>query len=334
MTTNIMQTYINRTEKFLKDFNKIFFLEAYDKEIEKKYMETYIDARIYNFGEEKQRFFYRRIYASLINTKKEIKKQNPRINEKILENMLKIYQFIFYLDGVRQIQDLKEFCKMICDKRTKKFEYPKIVGLNERFYKLSKEYLDWKERFLKSFETDDFELDIQKYLLIDNTYKVDLKYNFKIPYIYSDKAIDEVFNEGTINEDKLIIIYTLLTMVCIEDINKGNFQKKYIVNFAKTLYEKEKKIKQVLRVIDDQAIQDKVFLKITYLDFLNNKEIIYQLIRDGFRFAIYMDDENISDIIELRKLDMFKYLLIPKQNKNYDIIKGYENRLNNILIYE
>ena len=110
MTTNIMQSYINRTEKFLKDFNKIFFLEAYDKEIEKKYIETYIDARIYNFGEEKQRFFYRRIYASLINTKKEIKKQKPRINEKILENMLKIYQFIFYLDGVRQIQDLKEFC--------------------------------------------------------------------------------------------------------------------------------------------------------------------------------------------------------------------------------
>lgn len=334
MTTNIMQSYINRTEKFLKDFNKIFFLEAYDKEIEKKYIETYIDARIYNFGEEKQRFFYRRIYASLINTKKEIKKQKPRINEKILENMLKIYQFIFYLDGVRQIQDLKEFCKIICDKRTKKFEYPKTVRLNERFYKLSKEYFDWKERFLKSFETDDFELDIQKYVLIDNTYKVDLKYNFKIPYIYSDKAIDEVLNEGTINEDKLTIIYTLLTMVCIEDINKGNFQKKYIVNFAKTLYEKEKKIKQVLRVIDDQAIQDKIFLKIFYLDFLNNKELIYKLMKDGFRFAIYMDDENISDITELRKLDMFKYLLIPKQNKNYDIIKGYENRLNNILIYE
>ena len=47
-----------------------------------------------------------------------------------------------------------------------------------------------------------------------------------------------------------------------------------------------------------------------------------------------LDDENISDIFELKKLDMFKYLLIPKQNKNYDIIKSYENRLNNILIYE
>lgn len=334
MTTNIMQSYINRIEKFLKDFNKVFFLEEYDKEIEKNYIETYIDARIYNFGEEKQRYFYRRIFASLINTKREIKKQNPRVNETILENMLKIYQFIFYIDGIRQMPDVKEFSKIICEKRVNKFGYSKMPGLEERFYKLIKDYFDWKNKFFKSFETEDFELDIQKYVLIDDTYKVDLKYNFKIPYIYSDKAIDEVFNEGTINEDKLIIEYTLLTMVCIEDINKGNFQKKYIVNFAETLYEKEKKIKQVLRVLDDQAIKDKVFLKINYQDFLKNKDITYEYMKDGFRFAIYMDDERISDIVELRKLDMFKYLLIPKQNKNYDIIKGYENRLNNILIYE
>ena len=94
MTTNIMQAYINRTEKFLKDFNKMFFLEEYDKEIEQEYIETYIDARIYNYGEEKQRFFYRRIFASLIKTNKEIKKENPKIDEKILENMLKIYQHL------------------------------------------------------------------------------------------------------------------------------------------------------------------------------------------------------------------------------------------------
>ncbi len=334
MTTNIMQAYINRIEKFIRDFNQMFFLEKYDKEIEDEYIETYIDARIYNFGDEKQRFFYRRIFASLINTKKEIKKQNPKIDEKMLENMLKIYQFIFYIDGVRQMPDLREFCKNICYKRVIKFEYSKVSGLDERFYKLIKDFFEWKEKFFKSFETEDFELDIQKYILIDNTYKVDLKYNFKIPYIYSDKAIDEVFNEGTINEDKLIIEYILLTMVCIEDINNSNFQKKYIVNFAKSLYEKEKKIKQVLKVIDDQAIKDKIFLKIDYQDFLKNKNIIYQYIKEGFRFAINIDDENISDIFELKKLDMFKYILVPKQNKNYDIIKGYENRLNNILIYE
>lgn len=334
MTTNIMQPYINRTEKFLKDFNKMFFLEEYDKEIEQKYIETYIDARIYNYGEERQRYFYRRIFASLINTKKEIKKQNPRIDEKMLENMLKIYQFIFYIDGVRQMPELKDFCKNMCYKRTKKFEYSKTAGLEERFYKLIRDFFEWKEKFFKSFETEDFELDIQKYVLIDNTYKVDLKYNFKIPYIYSEKAIDEVFNEGTINEDKLIIEYTLLTMVCIEDINKANFQKKYIVNFAKTLFEKEKKIKQVFRVLDDQAIKDKIFFKINYQDFLKNKETIYEYMKDGYRFAIYLDDENISDIFELKKLDMFKFILVPKQNKNYDTIKGYEKRLNNILIYE
>ena len=334
MTTNIMQSYINKTKHFIKEFDKTFFLNEYDKEIEKRYIETYIDSRIYNYGEEKSRFFYRRIYASLVKTKKEIKKDNPKTDDIVLENMLKIYQFIFYIDGVRPIQELKDFCKMICEKRISKFKLDKKTGLAEVFYKIIKDFWDWKVKFINSLENEDFELNIQKYPLIDNTYKVDLDFNFRIPYIYSDKAVDEVFNEGTINEDKLIIEYSLLTMVCIEDINKANFQKKYIVNFAVTLFEKEKKLKQVLRVLDNQAIQDKVVLKINYTDFQKNKPMVYELLKDGYRFAINLDDENISDLIELKKLDMFKYILIPKQNKNCDIVKGYENRLNNILIIE
>ena len=71
--------------------------------------------------------------------------------------------------------------------------------------------------YLTSIETKDFSLEIDKYTNIDNTYMVDLNYNFKLPYIYSNKIINEVYNEGTINEDKLIIEYLLLVAECIRD---------------------------------------------------------------------------------------------------------------------
>ena len=143
-----------------------------------------------------------------------------------------------------------------------------------------------------------------------------------------------MYNEGVINEDKLMIEYTLLTLLCIKDINKGNFDTKYIVNFASSLYKKKQKLKQTLKILDNAVAQDKVFLKLNYQDFEENKELIYELMKDGFRFAIIIDDTFNPSIMELKKLSIFKYLLIEEQSKNYDEIKRLEQYLNNIVIYE
>ena len=72
MTTNIMQQYLKITKNFIKTFTKLFLAEKYNEKISNEYIKTYIEARIYNFGEEKQRFFYRRIYETLINKKEEL----------------------------------------------------------------------------------------------------------------------------------------------------------------------------------------------------------------------------------------------------------------------
>ena len=63
MTTNIMEQYIKNTKVFIKDFTKLFFLDKYNEEISKEYIEAYIEARIYNFGDNTQRYFYKRIYT-------------------------------------------------------------------------------------------------------------------------------------------------------------------------------------------------------------------------------------------------------------------------------
>ena len=335
MVSNIMEQYVKNTRNFLKNFTKMFFAEKYNEEISNEFISTYIDARIYNFGVSEHRFFYRRIYSSLVNRKKELEKEFPKVDGKVLEDNLKVYQFIFYIDGVRPIADLNEFVKMICASRKIKFEVQEAIKSFEgRILKIIKQYQEEKESFAKKYETTDFTLDIEKYTLIDNTYKVDICYNFRIPYIYSNKVISEVFNEGIINEDKLIIEYMLLTLVCIEDINKGNFTTKYLVNFANTLFKKQSKLKQTLKTMDDSAIQDKVFLKLQYCDFEANKELIYDLMKEGYRFAIIIDDSFEPTLTNLRKLSIFKYMLVPEKCKNYETIKEEQTKINNIIIYD
>lgn len=334
MTTNLMDEYIKITKTFLKDFTKAFFAEKFVDAISNEYIKAYIEARIYNFEEEKHRFFYRRIYINLIKKSKEIKENSSILDRQLIDDNLKMYQYVFYFDGVRGISDLKTFIKEMCEKRTTKFGIIKITGLEDRIYKMTKKYNEDKEKFIENLDTQDFTLKIEKYMLIDDTYKVDLDFNFNLPYIYSQKVINEVYNCGVINEDKLIIEYNLLVGVCINDINKCNFDTKYLVNFANTLFEKEKKLRQTLRIIDNTAIQDKIILKIKYQDFEKNKEIIYSLMKEGFKFALILDDNFETTMDNIRKLDMFQYLLVPENNKNYDFIKENEIRISKTIIYD
>lgn len=335
MASNLMEQYIKITSNFIKNFTKMFFAEKYDEEISRQFIETYLEARIYNFGDDTQKFFYRKIYGSLIQKRKELEKEYPKLDESILENNLRIYQFILYMDEVRPILEFDEFVKTICEKRKTKFELNTAIrSLEGRVLKLIKGYQEQKREFFEKYETNEFILEIQKYTLIDNTYKVDINYNFKIPYIYSNKVINEVFNDGIVNEDKLIIEYVLLTLVCIRDVNKCNFSTKYLVNFAKTLYKKQSKLKQTLRVIDNPAIQDKIFLKIEYKDFEENKELIYSLMKEGYRFAVIIDDTFNITPQNLKMLSVFKYMLVPEDCINYDKIKDNEKKINNTIIYD
>lgn len=334
MTNNLMQQYVDNTKIFLNDFTKLFLLDEYNKEISSEYINSYIESRLYNYGDSSQKFFYKRIFEALTEKKEELEEKFEKEYYTTLEKNLEMYQLVFYVDGVRPVNDYQELLNQIYEKIGTEKELKPLKNIENKIAKLVKEYIEEKEIFLESLSTKDFSLDIEKYILIDNAYKVKLNYNFKLPYIYSSKVIDEVYNEGTINEDKLIIEYMLLVGECIKDINKGDFDRKYLVDFAKSLYGKDKKIKQTLRVLNNVAIQDKVFLKIEYKDFLLNKDLIYELMQDGFKFSIIIDDSFEVTDANLRMLNMFKYMLVPKNNRNYEEIKDRETIINNVIIYD
>ena len=77
---------------------------------------------------------------------------------------------------------------------------------------------------------------------------------------YSQEAANKVYNSGNVAENKLVIEYVLLSVVAIRDILNGNFKDKYIVEFSNTLLKKSQKLESVLAIIDNQELQDKIFI--------------------------------------------------------------------------
>lgn len=336
MAYNIMAEYIEYTRKFLEKFMRRYFQKCYDSKISKEYIEAYIEARYENYGgNENQRMFYRRIYSAL---QKKCEELEYELDEKELpkvKSMLEVYQYIFYIDFVRTLRiELREFVKQICEKRINKFGFEEDETLQNELYAMIKKFRDDKERYLKQFESNDFELVTTKYLLVKDLYKVDLRYHFKLPYIFSDKAIEEVYNENVICEDKIIIEYLMLTVFIIRLINEGKFNTLYLIDFPMTLLDKEKKKEQVLKIISEPAIQDRVRIKITSADFEKHREEIYELMKLGYKFVLEIDSTFEVNAENIKKLSIFSYVIISNKLSNFEEFKQYEQDLEDIRIDE
>ena len=107
---NIIENHISKTQKRLKRYCSIILKSKYDRNVCEELIQTYIDARYYNFGvDEKIRVFYRRIYEALkIRANNLVKKE--KANEENVENTLMLFQYFFYFDFLNSRNQTKH-CK-------------------------------------------------------------------------------------------------------------------------------------------------------------------------------------------------------------------------------
>lgn len=330
MTINIMNQYIELTKKQINIYMRAVFGNQFNKKYCDAFTEKYINIRYYNFYENDINTSMRKkILEHLRQTQEGITVNNIDDRE-LIEKMCVFYYYILYFDNVvyykdlgKIIEKLSKLRKKILNKYSEKFE--------EDLYNNMKEYISKKEKLLKRFESEEFFLKFSNYPEKTKVYRVNLKYNIKFPPLYSDFAIEKAFNIGIINEDKLVVEYYLIVVQAIKDILKQNFKKQYIVEFAPTILKKSKKIKSLLNLIDNNAIQEKISMKIRYENFLENKEKIYELMRNGYKFAIILDNSFEINYKNIEDLNMFKYIIINKNLKHYKEIQEFKDSLNNVI---
>lgn len=333
---NLMDEYIDFTSKKIKKYIKTILRTEYDDEIVQEFLKTYINSRYYNINEENSRPFYLKITDSLTRKQEILKSKCENDKVEIIDVTKQIFVYMLFFDNVRKVENFKNI-KSIREIIKQLLSYcEQNLGLkaqesieNTLYNEISSDLLS-KDVYLDNFETDDFILNFQKTSEFDNVYYVKLDYNIKIPMMYSDEAIEKVFNSGTVAENKLVVEYELLSVVSIRDILSGNFKNKYIAEFNNSLFKKQQKLDSILAIINNQALQDKIIINITYRDFEKNKSLILEYIRNGFNFSIELDDY-ATEVDVLKKLIMFKFIILPSNIKLYKEILRQKTKYTNIL---
>ena len=327
MTLNMLEEYINSiVKKNISQYIKIIFEYKHDRKICEEYINAYLKIRYTNYSDidknmNQHTTIRKKILETLKNTEEKLLKEYPE-EEVFIKNVHIFFYYVLYFDGVINSKNLEQKIDRICkirikilNKNSDKFKEKLSFFLNECKVK----ELD----FFNKFKSTEFELKITQYN-IKNVYRINLKANIRFPEIYSQLAVRKAFNTGLVKEEKLYIEYYLISIKIINDIKRLNFQKQYIVEFAETLLKKEKKIKGLLNIINSSSIQDNLNLKVKYKIYKEYSNEIEELIRQGYHFAVILDESFEINYYNIEKLDIFSYILINDSLEEYNQILNYK----------
>lgn len=323
MSVNIINKYIDLTKKQINTYMKLVFGTKLNTQYSNAYIEKYINARYYNYyNEDVSERLRNKILRVLKETEEELSINNIDDRD-LLQKMTVFMQYILYFDDVVNCKDLKKKIERIAKLRKRLLKKEDTV-FEKNVYSRMIEFKDKKQDLLENIETEDFYLKITNYPRRYNLYRVNLKHNIEMPPEYSDFAINKAFNSGIIKEDKLLVEYYLVTQRVLKDALKQKFNKQYIVEFADTIFKKVKKYRALLNIIDNSIAQESIIIKMQYEEYLNNKEKVHNMLRDGYRIAIVLDDEFVVNSKNVQTLDIFKYIILNKQLSTYEKIKEYK----------
>jgi len=175
---NIMDMYLNFTEKRIKKYMRMFYSQNYNEEIVNEYLKTYVNARYYNIRntDKPARAFYLRIIDEL-NFKQNIlikrneteveDREEREANRKIINNVKEVFAYILFFDNVRKIDNfkninsLKEVIKKIMEIVNQDFNVKTSKDSEESMFKEIRSDMLEKELFLDKFETDEFLLNFE-----------------------------------------------------------------------------------------------------------------------------------------------------------------------------
>ena len=330
MTINVANKYIELTKKQISEYLKLVFENKFSKKYCDIYTKKYIEIRYYNFYDyDTSMTLRKKVLGNLRELSEELEIDNIEDRD-IIEEMCVFFYHILYFDNVIHSKDIKRTIEKIAKLR-KRILNKEDDDFQKELYKIVKEYKIQKEKLLEKFSSEEFFIKLTNYPKKLNVYRVNLKYKLKFPLIYSEFAINKAFNIGLINEDKLLIEYYLVTKKVLEDILRQNFTRQYVLEFADKLLDKPNKLKNLLNIIDNTAVKDKVSIKIKYEFFTENKEKIYDVMRDGFKITVILDNSFEADYKNVEGLNVFKYVIVNKDLKNYNEIIDYKKHIKNII---
>ena len=312
---NIIKEYTDFLEKNLKKIAKLVLDRYYSEEQFLGLLTVYIKTRYYDALDRKSKSPY-------FNTKMYMKDELTKLRnqKKAEDSVIKIYEEILNYE-------LNNYTAKDLINSTEKYRQAlkiKNPNLTEEITNIYNRMSNKKKDIKKTFLSNDFSCRYEE-TNIHKVYDVSLDYWFQIPKLYSDYAIERVYNTDTINEDKLYIEYYMVTSRLLTEITNFDFSNNYLIEFAYTLFSKELKLNKLLNTISNDISKEKINLKINYTDYKKHREKIVKLINNGYNFALKIDDTYTNSEDTKFITSIFKYIIIEEKNENIKDFKDFSN---------
>ena len=294
MSLNIYNEYLKFNRKRLINYSKICLDKYYNKHIFESFLDKYFSIR---YNDIDNNLNINNINKELTLLGESLGKDNKLDSIKIILNY---FPLIYYFDNLIKMNE-DDLLNKINNFRNTKLS---LDNIDDSFIK--ELLLDNKkiDNYLNSFNSKDFNINLNK--INNNTYLVDLNYFIKFPKLYSEYSINNVYNKGLVLENRLFIIYYMVTINILKDI-LDNMINYYIVEFSSSLLDKEDKLKRLFNIIDNNEIKNRIIIKINEEDFYSNKDIYCDYFKDGYKFACILNNNSILYNDKLLKLFSYYY---------------------------
>lgn len=318
---NIMDEYIKFMEKSLLNYYKLIYDTKFDKKIAVRYIDTYLYVRYGNYVDEEsiKLNVVKKINRALDIIKKELEMEYENKDHSLINSYKNIATHFYSIDQLYLLEAQKKTVNDIMEERNSflGIEDNKFVNM---FSSVLREDIKKKKDYLDSFDSNIFSLDITKYNKTD--FGVKLINNIVFPDLYSEIAIRKAAEKDNVNEDMASIGFLQLSTVIINDLISCDFDKNYYINLPGTFFDKKTKVARVFNIIDNTFIQDRLRVVVNYSTFERYKSYVMEFMRQGFVFAISLDENFDYSTENIKFLELFDRIFIENGKYYYKDMKN------------
>lgn len=322
MSCNLIKKYVDFKRNIFTEYTKMIMGNYYDEAIFNKYLDKYVGVRYYNDELE--------IRATLeYNLNYYLNKIYEKDTSVVSEFIRKLFVLYYYIDDVVVFdveRDLSDFVSVVTMIREDKVGI-KDENFSSQFSQLIRDNNKRLSEYINSFDSHEFYLKLSQISSRD-LYDVELRYEIEIPKLYSKYAINKIWGLEQISEDKLKIEYYLVNQLILKDIINGVFKNNYLVEFRESLFKKVDKLEQLLEIFNNPIAKELITIKINYEDFISNRELVLNYIKDGYGFAVILD-EKYKGSSDVNILDIFRYIIV---NHAEDVVSMLKYKSNLIVL--
>jgi len=272
--------------------------------IKDNFLRSYIDAKYYNHcGDINVSYNGKnensKLEAVLEDVSNKMIGSYTGTDKKYAEKVLKyknIFMMIMIIEHINKLYDDNDLKIVAYQKKLSKvFDEKTLNKIIGKLISIQRVYSKILSDSLEIVDSNTFELEYNQLTSKKNIYGLILKHNINFSKVYSDYIIDKTYDEGIVAEDKVLVAINILYSVIADNMLNNNLKNSYLLYLPSTLYEKENKLSKVLSLLEDEACKTSVIFLIKYSVLTKNKKLIRDIKKQGYRFAIYFDEDVIKD---------------------------------------